>query len=373
MESYNAVLSCFKSYFIVLQLLGLFPFEIKDFQNGNLIVQFRSIKFIFTIVITSSSSVGLVLVLYYGSDFDDLYYSAIYWKFTAYISITLLLIQIVVQLFCHRKIVKIVEKLVNFNLQMMQSRMIINQPYMKLQHDCKKVPIMLISMLCVFFGYFVIQSAYTVYFGGWQYFVFVHFGLSIELLYGCFNVTQFFIFNWLATQAFVCLKLYMGTSSNGLSFEKLQNVLKLFNELCHVVNLINESLCEILIPTIAASLLSEIFTAYSWAEAHYYVYGEFVLTWQYVLNSGSWIFFHLLRQTIICYSGFMIKSIIEDLKQLVMDLVTTVNDGTLKNELRCLLFQIECGPKHVENSLFVIDWKLMLMVSISKCEFQLSC
>lgn len=362
MESHNAVLSCFRSYFIVLQTLGLFPFELKDFQSGKFIVQFRSIKFIFTIVIISSSSVGLVLVLYYGSDFDDLYYSAIYWKFTAYISNTLLLIQIVVQLFCNRKIVKIVEKLINFNLQMMQSRIIINQPYMKLQRDCKKVPIMLISMLCVFFGYFIIQSAYTVYFAGWQYFVFVHFGLSFELLYGCFNVTQFLIFNWLTTQAFVCLKLYVGTSSNGLSFEKLQNVANLFNELCHVVNLINESFCEILTPTIAASILNEIFTAYSWAEAYYYTYGEFVLTWKYVLNSGSWVFIHLLRQTIVCYGGYIVKSMIADLKQQVMDLVTSAKDETIKNELRCLLFQIECGPKNVENSLFVIDWKLMLMV-----------
>lgn len=82
----------------------------------------------------------------------------------------------------------------------------------------------------------------------------------------------------------------------------------------------------------------------------------------YIASSIFWLGVHVIRKVVICYAGTFVKNSIESLKELVLQLISNASNDSLRNELRCILVQIDCGPKKIENSFFVIDWRLLLMV-----------
>lgn len=366
MELHNAVLSSFKPYFTVLQVLGLFPFDLKELKYSKLTTQFSFTKFCFTVLIVFQTFTMFGLALIGASEFDIDYFAAVYWKWTVYISNMIIILQIVAQNLCSQKIVKIVENLMAFNLQMMHFG-ISTKCFIKFQNQCKKIQIMTICMMSLITGYCLSITSYIIILSeqGWKYLIYLHWGLTFELFYGCFNVTQFFIFAWLTSRGFICLRSHLEISAKKLTFDKLRKVAALFHQLCQVVKCINESLCELLNFTLAVTLLNEIFGIYSWAiTMSFYSDGISMQLIFMISSSLLWLGVHVIRKCFISYAGSIVKSSIESLKQFVLQLIHSSNDELLRNELRCMLFQMECGPKNLENSFFVIDWKLIFMVNL---------
>lgn len=363
MESHNAVLSAFKPYFKIMQILGLFPFIVKESMYLKLETKFSLSKFCITIVTLLISLIMFGLALFGASQFDYDYSAAVYWKFILYITFAIALTQIIIQILFSRKIVEIVEDLIKFNFGLMRSG-ISTYNFIRFQNQCKKVSVITTVMTSIILICCLSIIVYTMLSGvGWRYVVFIHWGFSFEQFHGCFNATQFFIFTWLTSQGFECLLSHLKVSKSKLTPENLRKISALFYQLGLVIKSLNGSLCELLNFTLAITFLNEVFSIYSFFMTTYY-YGE-DLTFQILFSSSLWFYVHFMRKIFISYGGSKIKTAIESLKEFVLHLINTITDEYLKNELRCMLFQMECGVQNVQNSIFVIDWKLAFMVSVT--------
>lgn len=362
METNNTVFSCLKPYFCILKILGLFPYNIKEVKSSKILIEFSETKFMLTIVALCIPSFGYIVALKYASAFDDLFEGAVFWKHLNYILNLITLIQIMAQLYWNSKIVRTLEYFMEFNNKIftfgLNARSII-----RFQKNCCKIPNLTIIMTLVILVYSLYVLAYSTFYGGWQYSLFLQYGLSLEFLYGCFNVMQFIIFSLIIEQSFICLTSFVEISMKNLSSHKIDKTMNLFNILHESINVSNESLSELLTPTIAATLVNEVLTSFFVVKQIFFYEENFSVS--YVFTSGVWIFFNFLRHVLVCYAGASVKSSMASFKQSLLNCIVVTKNELLRNELRCMLFQMECGPKYLENSIFVVDWSLTLMVGLS--------
>lgn len=365
MESYNAVLTCLKPYFTFLQVLGLFPYDLKEVNYSKVVIEFNILKFCYSIFTLLFALTVFGLSIVGASDYERIYVSAYYWKIIAYVTNMIFILQIIAHILYGREIVKIVQVLGNFSLQMFRYG-ISTGSFLKFQSACKKVPYITAIPMSLVAVYCLSTSFYTIlYSDGYGYFIYLNFGLLYELFHGYFNVTQFFIFTWLISQGFRCIESHLKSSVFKTNSENIQMISSLFNQLCIAVKYMNGSLTQLLSLTLTVTLINEVFCVYSWTMIfwHYSV----IISFPHVVSSGAWLLAHLIREIMICYAGSSVTTSIESIKELVMSLITNSKDEMFRNEMRCLLFQMECCNKKIENSFFVIDWKLMLMVINKLC------
>lgn len=363
MESHSAILSCLKTYLRALQVFGLFPFDLEELKFSKIVLKFNAIKFCITLIVILVIFLMFGLNLWHASDYDDLYLAAYYWRVTSNIVNLILIVQILAQFLCNRRIVEVIENLMIFNNQMMQFG-VSSGAYIKFQYDCKKVPLITIGMMCFLAGYCVIITYFSCTTKeGWKYFAFLHWGLTIELLYGYINVVQFFIFTWMISKGFECLESHLKTSASRLSTEKIQKVSILFNQLVQSINCINGSLCELLSPTLASTLINEVFFIYSLTIYHQAGNASYTF-FEIVFCTFGWFAVHAARVVLISYSGSSVSSSHGSLKDFILNLINIEKSESLKNEMRCILFQIESGNKNLRNSFFDINWRLMFTVRL---------
>lgn len=362
MKFHNAAFSSLKPYITLIQYSGLFPYNLKLTKNCELKAQLSYFKCSISIIILIIATTILGLALWRASEFDDGYLSAYYWKIVAYISDVFTILQIILQFILCRKIFNIIEKLVIFQQQLFDFG-VSNKCIIDFQKSCENVRIVTFVVFTAMIIYSISFSAYSIFinFMGSSYFFYVHIGLVFEFIYGYINVIQFATVTSMITKEINCLNLHLQSFNDRISTEKIKKFFNLFRKVVETLRCTNGNIAELLNTTIAITLINVIFCCYSWCTILYYSLTNFI-TVDFFTSSGIWMIFHIIRVVVVCYYGALVASSFDKTKNKLFDLISNSNNEIFCNEIRNILIQVELNVRKVENSFFVMDWRLIFSV-----------
>lgn len=192
------------------------------------------------------------------------------------------------------------------------------------------------------------------------------FFLQTFLVY--FHIINFFMFCGLSRSRFKQLNEFVKFClSNNLIIMKSRKIINMHGSLCDVISLINKSFSVGIIFILIKIILQEIFTVFSTVfmliNNNFDTYVNFLID---LINLLCWLTLLLILKIIICYSGASLTTSTSVLEKMILNWINKLSkdDELLEHQLLKMHYAIKSTDKNVENALFIINWKLLLMVKL---------
>lgn len=137
----------------------------------------------------------------------------------------------------------------------------------------------------------------------------------------------------------------------------------IYEDLCDGISMLNSSFTPHLIAVMMNTLIIEIFTAYG-------VLHEFILpsknSGAIVFQDSAWLVFQYSLQIMIAQIGSCLTS---NAKETLIVIAKKLNkfdlSHAMSSKLQAFISQIQFRDLHVQNELFIIDWRLLVTVTIT--------
>lgn len=360
----RTVLFSLRPCLFLMKIFGLFPFKLRHVPL-KLSLKVKNCFLIFHyFVMMQCIPAGLIYLIM--SNFElktvnkKIVISNALWQIIAVLTSIIVSVQSVIQLFSCRKVIKIVDAIDRFDKKALKLGILVD-----LSGDRKKIFIFIglifLAPVCSVISYstLILQPNSIQFYLKLLYRlnVCIHHGLLIGSLYAI----QFVSFVWLTKKRFVVLNEYL-RSRQKLDAHKIYG---LYSDVTNSIAEINNSLTFNLNFTLLMSLVNVVFSIFSTTISLFHTkIFELYSIWGHLISNLAGITSNLILIISICSSGDSLTSAAKSNEETVLKMIYKWRDEMYNNELRCLLFQMKGHNKKIENIFFVINWKLVFMVSI---------
>lgn len=357
------IYSTFKSYFIAIIMLGFFPFKV-TFSKFKIISKINYFSVVYSCLI-SFIPIILATKIYLKFEHKKLKLEIELWRMLALLGCILNLIQIIIQLTHHKKIIELLNLIVEFDEKAKKLGMFVNY-----QKERLFVRILLSSIVSVGIIITILNYAdFYVRSNGVFIYNICH---TYQLMIGTFFTIQFIIFTRVIQKRLELLKDYLFSSlsmiwkNDTILNNKLQNFLQLYNQLNEITKLVNEISSSNLIITLFIILFSLTISSYSFISMLYQSSDVSILDF---IMDYLWWKIHIFLTISICYSGASVSRVINNCKDIILDSISMIKNDDLNNKLQLLHYHIVHRSNLIENNYFVINWKLLMTVKINSIIF----
>lgn len=192
------------------------------------------------------------------------------------------------------------------------------------------------------------------------------FSHGIQYFYFYYSIAEIFIIIWAVNVRIEGLSLYL-EKTIFTSQRHLKKFLKLINELCDLIDLVNSTFSLNMIFALANILVLVTFGFYSLLQA-LQLHGDAEIIVM-VMNTISWILVQFSMTCIIVNAGSRVQANLLKMSSIaIRRLNSSLNEG-INNELRDLILQLKCRNSKIECIFFTIDWSVIFGVSFDHQNF----
>lgn len=184
----------------------------------------------------------------------------------------------------------------------------------------------------------------------------------LQLFYTNFFGIQFIVVALSVSSRYHELNNYLGNISFRSKHE-VKQISKLFDDLLHIIQLVNSTFSFSIILVLAAQFIMGTFTFYSDME-HLRSPVKNAKFWYQNYSSFSMITLQIVLTLLVGRVG---NEVSEESQRTFVLLTQKINNSyndEVNNELGLFMMQLKCRNKNLENIFFVIDWRLIFGVSL---------
>lgn len=179
-----------------------------------------------------------------------------------------------------------------------------------------------------------------------------------------FFAIQFFTFSMVLKTRFdklnEFLKFSMKIQKQNINMQHIANFMKLYYDLYQIVKHFNETFSSSVLTTLVKIILNLIFTIHGVLNI---IYQNHSIVFVYNLStSSSWILYHFICMIMICHSGNSLTKTAEESEELILAEAFKTGNLIKSNELLHHHNKLKCLDKNIQNTFFVINWKLFFTV-----------
>lgn len=258
------------------------------------------------------------------------------------------------------KIVKFLSILQSCDLQLSALKIKINHQQQRKVVEC----ITLSVVIFVVFFFAAIIFAIQVLQISQSHVIALEFVYFYYLLYEAFFCIQLFIPTFLLCERIVLLRKHIESSKNCLN---LKLIAELFHDLCDAIFKINSIFTPHLIATMTLMMIGDIFVSYQ--IFYYFLQYQDQTSNFFIFENGFFIISHFLLKCGISYIGHTLMVEAESIKMTIAKSFDVTNCDK-KFEYLQLLAQFNTRNLKLQNVCFVIDWRVVLSVSLHACIFK---
>lgn len=348
--------SSLEPYLYLTRLVGLFQFEMRK-KKAEIQCKLSIAYCFYTLVLIVTSISAKTYVIIYMEKSSVL--SEI-WLLIMMTGSTVVILQWIFQIFNGKKLVKLLNDLDNFDNRMKNCGTYI----------CYSVDRQRLCWITIgaFGGPIFAAVVLTIdYWHRNECLIDCNLGHMFQMISGVVHVVQFATFTYIFKTRFHHLNDYLSHSLFLNKFrtcgpsENLETYVQLFDQLTDILTNFNETFTLNLIPTLLNILTYNIFCLWSFI---HFIYKDIDKVWVVVLVNGLYVIANMTVMLVICYSGHTVQETATQSEELILDSLTSTKNDRVISELRNLHYRIRHVNKNVENVFFVVNWRLLFMVSL---------